>query len=106
MRGFLLASCKAGRKACSQSNPTRINRSAWFNKRHEARFHRHPVRVFNTRGQAVNLDLVSADVARQVRQISKSRNDVDFVGVAGSVPAQRTPKNRMIPNNCDGLEFM
>ncbi len=47
-------------------------------QRHEARFHRHPVRVFDARGQALNLDLVAADVARQIRQVGQCCDDVDL----------------------------
>ena len=46
--------------------------------RHEARFHRHPVRVFDAGRQAVNVDQVAADGARKIRQVGKRRDDADL----------------------------
>ncbi len=63
-------------------------------QRHEARFHRHPVRVFDARGQALNLDLVSADVARQVRQVGQGGDDVDFCRLSRDRPETPDPDTK------------
>ena len=54
--------------------------------RHEARFHRHPVGVFNTGRQTVNVDQIAADGASKIRQIGKRCNDADLFRVSGHRP--------------------
>ena len=52
-------------------------------QRHEARLHRHAVRVFDAGGQAADLDVVAADVAREIGQVGERGDDADFGGVSG-----------------------
>ena len=63
-------------------------------ERHEARFHRHPVRVFDTGGEAVHIDLVAADVARQVRQVGERGDDPDFGGKSGHGAQANSPSEQ------------
>ena len=74
-------------------------------QRHEARFHRHPVRVFDARGQALNLDLVSADVARQVRQVSQRRDDEDFGRLSRYRPETQDPDKQDDPEQMEQSQF-
>ena len=62
--------------------------------RHVARFHGDPVRVFDARGQAVNLDQVAADSAREVRQVGQCRDNADLGGVGGHCSHTQHPDER------------
>ena len=50
--------------------------------RNEARLHRHAVRVFDAGGEAANLNLIAADIARKVGEIREGGDNADF-GRAG-----------------------
>ncbi len=82
---------QAGQEGVLAIQPDQDQQVRPVQHRHEARFHRHPVRVFDARGQAVNLDLVSADVARQVRQVSQRGDDADFGRVSRYRPKTKDP---------------
>ncbi len=94
MRGFLLASSKRGQEGVLAIKPHQDQQVRPVHHRHEARFHRHPVGVFDARGQAVNLDQVAADGARKVRQVGQRRDDADFGGMSGHRPATQYPGER------------
>ena len=78
---------KRGQKGVFTVKPDQDQQVRPVHHRHEARFHRDPVSIFNTRGQAVNLDQVPPDLARKVRQVGQGRDDLDF----GRISRHRPP---------------
>ncbi len=78
MRGFLLASIKRGQEGVFAAKPDQHQQVGAIQPRHEARLHRHAVRVLDAGGQAEDLHVVAADVAREVGQVGERGDHADF----------------------------